>query len=94
MVGCWGRWREGHEVGADRAPAATGDLGVLGAVFDSDGDGRLTAAASTFGSFKVMATKADGTSGGRTLAQLGITKVDLMGDATGHHFLEAPRWMH
>jgi len=41
LAGCWGRRREGHEAGADRAPAATGDLGVLGAVFGADGDGRL-----------------------------------------------------
>jgi len=66
----------------DWAPGATSDLEALRAVFGADGDGRLTAADGAFGSFKVMATKADGTSEAKTLAQLGITGIDLRGDAT------------
>ncbi|MEZ5751019.1 MAG: hypothetical protein R3D60_03290 [Paracoccaceae bacterium] len=66
----------------DWDPSATSDLEALRSVFDTNGDGKLTAADSTFGSFKVMVTKADGTTEAKTLSQLGITEIDLMGDAT------------
>ncbi|MEZ5751017.1 MAG: hypothetical protein R3D60_03280 [Paracoccaceae bacterium] len=66
----------------DWDPSATSDLEALRSVFDTNGDGKLTAADSTFGSFKVMVTKADGTTEAKTLSQLGITEIDLRGDAT------------
>ncbi len=46
-------------------------------------DGKLTAADAAFGQFKVMVTKADGSTGSKTLAELGITEINLEGDATG-----------
>jgi len=63
-------------------PTATSDLEALRAVFDTRDDGKLTAADSTFASFKVMVTKADGATEAKTLALLGITEIDLIGDAT------------
>jgi len=66
----------------DWDPTATSDLEALRSVFDTNNDGKLTAADGTFASFKVMVTKADGTTVAKTLAQLGITEIDLMGDAT------------
>lgn len=66
----------------DWDPSATSDLEALRAVFDTNSDGKLTSADSTFASFKVMVTKADGNTEAKTLAQLGITGIDLRGDAT------------
>jgi len=61
----------------DWDPCATSDLEALRSVFDTSGDGKLTSADSTFASFKVMVTKPDGTTEAKTLAQLGITEIDL-----------------
>ena len=66
----------------DWDPSATSGLDALRSVFDTNGDGKLTAADSTFASFKVMVTKADGTTEAKTLAQLSITEIALRGDAT------------
>lgn len=63
-------------------PTATGDLEALRAAFDSNGDGRLTAADAGFAKFKVMVTNADGSQTARTLAELGIVEIGLKGDAT------------
>jgi hypothetical protein len=63
-------------------PTATSDLKALRAAFDTNGDGRLTAADAAFGQFKVMVTKADGSTESKTLAELGITEINLEGDAT------------
>ena len=61
----------------DWDPSATSDLEALRSVFDTNGDGKLTAADSTFASFKVMVTKADGTIEAKTLAQLFTKKFYL-----------------
>ena len=56
VVGCWWRWREGREVGADRAAAATSDLEALrlsgatekAVVILSASLGRVAGSAKTF----------------------------------------------
>jgi hypothetical protein len=63
-------------------PTATSDLAALRAAFDTNGDGKLTAADQGFAQFKVMVTNADGAQTARTLAELGITEISLIGDAT------------
>jgi EF hand len=61
-------------------PTATSDLAALKAAFDTNGDGKLTAA--ELANFKVMITKADGSTEVKTMAQLGITELGLNGDTT------------
>jgi len=56
-------------------PSATSNLDALRSVFDTNGDGKLTAADSTFVHFKV--TKAARATESKTLTQLGITENDL-----------------
>lgn len=63
-------------------PTAKDDLDALRSVFDSDGDGKLTAADADFAKFKVMVTNADGSTSVTTLAALGITEIDLAADTT------------
>lgn len=63
-------------------PTAKDDMAALRAVFDSNGDGKLTSADTRFADFRVMVTKADGATGIKTLAQLGITEIGLMADTT------------
>ena len=63
-------------------PTAASDLAALRSVFDTNGDGKLTAADQGFAQFKVMVTNADGSQTARTLAELGITEISLIGDAT------------
>jgi hypothetical protein len=58
-------------------PTATSDLKALKAAFDTNGDGKLTAADAEFAKFKVMVTNADGTQTAKTLAELGITELNL-----------------
>lgn len=70
--------------GVRRLPAS--DLEALRAVFDTNGDGRLTAADDGFASFKVMVTNADGSTTAQTLAELDITEIDLTGDAARIEF--------
>ena len=63
-------------------PTATSDLEALRSVFDTNGDGKLTSADSTWSQFRVARTEPDGTLSYHTLDALGITEIDLMGDAT------------
>ncbi|KZM51804.1 hypothetical protein OA90_00345 [Labrenzia sp. OB1] len=63
-------------------PTSTSDLEALASVFDSNGDGVLSAGDDAFGQFKVMVTLADGSTVSRTLAELGITEIDLTADAS------------
>jgi hypothetical protein len=64
----------------DWDPTATSDLEALRSVFDTNGDGKLSG--SELDNFRVMVTQADGTTIVQTMTQLGITEIDLMGDAT------------
>jgi len=63
-------------------PTATSDLEALRSVFDTNGDGRLTNADTTWSQFRVARTEPDGTLSYHTLDALGITEIDPMGDAT------------
>ena len=63
-------------------PTATSDLKALRAAFDTNGDGKLTVADAAFAQFKVMVTNPDGSTTAKTLAELGITEINLDGDAT------------
>lgn len=66
----------------DWNPTASGDLEALRSVWDSNGDGKLTAADTDFAKFKVMVTNANGTTTVQTLTQLGITEINLTADTT------------
>jgi Ca2+-binding RTX toxin-like protein len=63
-------------------PTASGDLEALRSIWDTNGDGKLTAADAEFAKFKVLVTNADGSTTVMTLAQLGITEINLTADAT------------
>ena len=63
-------------------PTAKGDLEALRNVFDSNGDGMFTAADAKFALFKIEVTNADGTTSVVTLAQAGITAINLKADLT------------
>ncbi len=66
----------------DWDPKATSDLEALRSVYDTNGDGKLTSADSTWSQFRVAVTEPDGKLSYHTLDALGITEIDLMGDAT------------
>jgi hypothetical protein len=68
-------------------PTAADDMAALRAVFDTNHDGKLTAADAEFAKFKLMATGADGSTSVVTLAEAGIVAIDLQPDAT---FIELP----
>jgi hypothetical protein len=76
-------------------PTATSDLEALASVFDTNGDSVLDAGDTDFAKFKVMVTLADGSTVSKTLAELGITEIDLTADASrielsdGHRALAA-----
>ena len=61
---------------------ATNDMQALAHVFDTDNDGSLDAGDDQFASFKVLVTNADGTTTLKTLAEAGITSINLIPDAT------------
>ncbi|GFE49041.1 hypothetical protein So717_07940 [Roseobacter cerasinus] len=63
-------------------PTATDDLAALRAVFDSNDDGVLDASDARFADFKVLVTNADGSTTAKTLAELGITSINLTADTT------------
>ncbi|MCT8327939.1 DUF4214 domain-containing protein [Acidimangrovimonas sediminis] len=63
-------------------PTATSDMEALRSYFDTNGDGKLTAADAGFAQFRVLVTNADGTKTARSLAELGITEINLTEDAT------------
>jgi hypothetical protein len=62
-------------------PTASGDLEALRSVWDTNGDGKLTAADTEFAKFKVLVTNADGSTTVMTLAALGITEINLTANA-------------
>ena len=63
-------------------PTATSDIEALRSVFDSNGDGVFDASDDEWANFKVLVTKDNGKLVAKTLAQLGITSIDLTADAT------------
>lgn len=58
-------------------PTAAGDLEALRSIWDTNGDGKLSAADAEFAKFKVLVTNADGSTTVMTLTQLGITEINL-----------------
>ena len=65
----------------DWNPTAAGDLEALRSVWDTNGDGKLSAADAEFAKFKVLVTNADGSTTVKTLAELGITEINLTANA-------------
>ena len=63
-------------------PGATSDMQALEDVFDTNHDGSLDAADADFSDFFVMVTNPDGTKTAYSLAQLGITSINLNANAT------------
>lgn len=61
---------------------ASDDMEAMRRVFDTDGDGKLTEADARWGEFRVMVTNADGTTTAKTLAELGITEINLRPNVT------------
>ena len=59
-------------------PTAKSDLQALLNVFDTNHDGKLSAADSDWSLFKVLVTNADGTTTLKTLSELGITEINLI----------------
>jgi Ca2+-binding RTX toxin-like protein len=66
----------------DWDPTADSDMQALKDVFDTNHNGKLDAGDAQFASFKVLVANADGTTTMQTLAQLGITSIDLTPDST------------
>ena len=62
--------------------SATSDMQALRDVFDTNHNGKLDAGDAQFAKFKIMVTNADGTTGLQTLAQAGITAINLIPDAS------------
>lgn len=60
------------------APSAKSDLEALRMAFDTNDDGKLSAADAEWSLFKVMVTNADGTTTLKTMGQLGITEIGLI----------------
>ena len=65
----------------DWDPTATSDLQALADVFDTNHNGNLDAGDAQFASFKIMVTNADGTTTLQTLAQAGVTSINLTPNA-------------
>lgn len=59
-------------------PTAASDMQALLAVFDTNGNGKLDAGDADWALFKVLVTKADGTTELKTLSELGIASIDLI----------------
>ncbi|UIY31389.1 hypothetical protein LZK73_30220 (plasmid) [Neorhizobium galegae] len=70
--------RQNEVVFTEWDPTAETDMQALRSVFDSDHDGKLDAGDANFSRFKVLVTKTDGTKELKTLAELGITSIDLI----------------
>nr|WP_319512889.1 DUF4214 domain-containing protein [uncultured Cohaesibacter sp.] len=63
-------------------PTATSDMEALASVFDSNGDGVLSAADDDFADFKVMITNENGSTTTKTLTEVGIAEINLTADAS------------
>ena len=62
-------------------PAAKNDMQALEDVFDTNHDGVLDASDASWGSFRILVTNADGTTTLETLAQAGVTSINLQANA-------------
>ena len=72
----------------DWDPTAKNDLQALEDVFDTNHDGKLDAGDAAFSEFKLMVTNADGTTTVETLAQAGITSIDLNANSVNQSFTD------
>ena len=68
------------DVFTDWAAGASDDMEALRAAFDSNGDGKLTAADARFNEFRVLVTNADGSTKVKTLGRVGISGIRLRPD--------------
>ena len=66
----------------DWDPTAKSDSQALLDVFDTNHDGKLDAGDADFTDFKIEVTNADGTTTLETLAQAGVSSIDLTSDKT------------
>ncbi len=62
-------------------PAAKNDMQALEDVFDTNHDGTLNASDASWSSFRILVTNADGTTTLETLAQAGVTSINLQANA-------------
>jgi hypothetical protein len=74
--------QQNQVVFTDWDPSAKTDMQALEAVFDTNHDGMLDAGDTDWSLFKIMVTNADGTTTLETMAQLGITSINLMPNTT------------
>ena len=72
----------------DWDPTAKNDMQALEDVFDTNHDGKLDAGDAAFSQFKLMVTNADGTTTVETLAQAGITSIDLNANSVNQSFTD------
>ena len=72
----------------DWDPTAKNDMQALEDVFDTNHDGKLDAGDAAFSQFKLMVTNADGTTSVETLAQAGITSIDLNANSVNQSFTD------
>jgi len=63
-------------------PTATSDMQALADVFDTNHNGKLDSGDAQWSSFKALVTNTDGTTTLNSLAQLGITSINLKPDNT------------
>ena len=63
-------------------PTASSDLQAIQDVFDTNHNGKLDAGDAAFAKFKLLVTNADGTTTLKTLAQAGITSLNLIPDSS------------
>ena len=63
-------------------PTSASDLDALKSVFDTNSDGKLNSSDADWAKFKLAVTEADGSITTKTMAELGITELDLTGNAT------------
>ena len=69
-------------------PAAKSDMQALEDVFDTNHDGVLNASDSTWNDFRILVTNANGTQTLETLAQAGVTSINLTPNAYKQAFTD------
>ncbi|MDQ0507333.1 hypothetical protein [Xanthobacter agilis] len=68
------------------SPGAESDMEALADVFDTNGDGKLSAADDEWSKFKVLFTNSAGAKSLKTLAELGITEISVTPDDNEQSF--------
>ena len=69
-------------------PSAKSDMQALEEVFDTNHDGVLNSSDSTWNDFRILVTNADGTTTLETLAQAGVTSIDLTANSYKQAFTD------